>query len=257
MRPRDAHRLPISCILLFGIEALLLTAVSGPQGCVSATSRGDDPDGQGPPATSAPAAHGIEVDLERLEIRFPCRFVNPTQLLEVFACHQRGPTHETLVAFDAPGPAIYAGLLRLGCRSASYWNGTSPRDFEKNQGDRLLVLVRWKLHGVEHEQPAEGMLLEGETGFPMPVRGFSFGARGAFRVDVPAERAPGEETEDAQGTGADGEAKNESDADAAEARLERTSGVPIAVEISLGASVRQSVPHSLLSHPTSSARMNP
>ncbi|HVR73466.1 MAG TPA: hypothetical protein VMT52_04005, partial [Planctomycetota bacterium] len=47
------------------------------------------------------------------------------------------------------------------------------------------------------------------------------------------------------------------DADAAEARLERTSGVPIAVEISLGASVRQSVPHSLLSHPTSSARMNP
>ena len=174
-------------------------------------------------STQAPGAETIEVDRARGEVRFPCLFVNPERLIEVFACYKSGPTHETVVKFDVSGPAIYRALLEAGCRNASYWNGTSPDDFSKNQGDRLLVLVRWKYLGEETELPAEAMLLEGETGFSSFVRGFSFSARGAQRS-------------------ADGEP---------------TSGIPVSVEVTLGATQRERPSYSLLSHPTNSARVEP
>jgi len=175
----------------------------------------------------------IEVDPEEQEVRFPCRFVNPTQLLEVFACHSSGPTHETVLEFDVTGPEIYGALEAIGCRNASYWNGTSPEDFLKNQGDRLLVLVRWEHLGKRHEHPAEGLLLEGETTFPMPVRGFSFGARAQAKT--------------AEGVPENGEREGG----------ERSARVPTAVEFSLGAAMRHQPPNSLLSHPTSSAHLQP
>jgi hypothetical protein len=163
----------------------------------------------------------MEVDPGRGEVRFPCLFVNPEQLIEVFACYKSGPTHETVVKFDVTGPAIYQALLDLGCRSASYWNGTSPDDFQKNRGDRLLVLVRWSYLGEETELPAEAMLLDGDTGFSSFIRGFSFSARGSREA-----------------TGG-------------------KSSIPVSVEVTLGATQRQSPSYSLLSHPTNSDRVEP
>jgi hypothetical protein len=155
------------------------------------------------------------VDRERGEVRVPCRFVNPSRLLEVFACHERGPTHETVLEFDATGPGLYKALVDIGLRNASYWNGTSPDDFVKNQGDRLLLLVRWEFDGVVHEHSAETMLHEGETGFPAFVRGFSFGARSPQKVEE----------------------------------------IPAAVDVTLGGTRRQSPSFSLLAHPTGAERL--
>ncbi len=168
----------------------------------------------------------IEVDKQQGEIRLPCKFVNPSRLIEVFACNKAGPTHETVLEFDATRTGLTQALLAIGCRTASYWNGTSPGDFEKNQGDRVLVLVRWEHGGQKHEHAAEGILTDGETGFPMFVRAFSFGARGAFKIEPRKDEA-----EDAAG----GEG----------------------VEISLGAALRQTPPHSVVSHPTSSRVVQP
>ena len=89
----------------------------------------------------------VVVDRAKGEVRMPCRFVNPTRQIEVFACHNMGPTHETVVEFDATGERLLDALQDIGCRSTSYWNGTSPGDFLRNQGDRVLVLVRWSHKG--------------------------------------------------------------------------------------------------------------
>lgn len=211
-----------------------------------------------PPAPARAQAGGkVEVDAARGEVRVPCAFVNPSQLLEVFACHETGPTHETVLKFAATGPELHAALLSIGLHDASYWNGTSPNDFEKTQGDRVLVFVRWREGDALREVPAEGLLLEGQTGYPFPVRGFSFGARGGFRVQgpepPPVAPAPGGKAKDVGPGGEVGEAEAgdlplEPDTDEA--------GEPLSVEISLGAALRRTSPHSLLTHPTSSARLN-
>lgn len=179
---------------------------------------------------AAPPA--IVVDTEAGEVRVAAKFVNPAQVIEVFACDRTGPRHETVLEFNVTGRDLTRALTEIGCRGASYWNGTGPDAFAQNQGDRVLVLVRWEHHGEQHEHPAEGILTDGETGFPLLVRGFSFGARGAFKVEARDGVKPeGDEDSRKEDAGSDG------------------------VEISLGAKLRQTLPQSILAHPTSSVRM--
>ena len=163
-------------------------------------------------AADEKANAAVVIDKENAEVRIPCRFVNPTRQIEVFACHNLGPTHETVVEFDATGGRILQALQDIGCRSTAYWNGTMPGDFLRNQGDRLLVLVRWSYKGKKFELPAEAMLTDGDTEFPSFIRGFSFSAG-------PVEGARG-------------------------------TGVSRVAEITLGATQRERAVFSLLSHPT-------
>ena len=163
-------------------------------------------------AAGEKATAAVVIDKKNAEVRIPCRFVNPTRQIEVFACHNLGPTHETVVEFDATGGRILQALQDIGCRSTAYWNGTMPGDFLRNQGDRLLVLVRWSYKGKKFELPAEAMLTDGDTGFPSFIRGFSFSAG-------PVEGARG-------------------------------TGVSRIAEITLGATQRERAVFSLLSHPT-------
>ena len=163
-------------------------------------------------AADEKANAAVVIDKKNAEVRIPCRFVNPTRQIEVFACHNLGPTHETVVEFDATGGRILQALQDIGCRSTAYWNGTMPGDFLRNQGDRLLVLVRWSHKGKKFELPAEAMLTDGDTGFPSFIRGFSFSAG-------PVEGARG-------------------------------MGVSRIAEITLGATQRERAVFSLLSHPT-------
>lgn len=230
------------------------------------------------PSAQAPQ---LEVDRERSEVRVPVLFVNPSRQIEVFACHRRGPTHETVLKFDTDGQALYDALRAIGCRVTDAWNATSPSDFLRNQGDRVLVLVRWEHDGEMRELPAEFLLEDGETGFISFLRGFSFSA---FDVEAYAaavreareesqgdgdEGAEGEEEargEDAgaatrgrilrpnQGAGIDGDEPQDDEQAPppfeAEGPLERGE-VPQAVEITLGATRRERATFSLLIHPTS------
>lgn len=183
-----------------------------------------------PSSAKTPAevnAEGIRVDRARGEVVFPCKFVNPSRLLEVFACHEQGPVHETVVAFSASGTSLYRALQEIGLRSASYWNGTSPQDFLENQGDKVLVSVRWKDGGQVREMPAEALLLDGPSGYPCFVRGFSVSARG-YALPETTEPAANKDSQ-----------------------------FPLVVEITLGASNRQSPSYSLLVHPTNLPRMLP
>src|SRR5690606_23301655 len=153
------------------------------------------------------AAAGVEIDRERLEVRVPSSFVNPSRQIEVFACHRTGPTHETVLKFDVDGNTLYRALLAIGCRPTDIWNATSPSDFLRNQGDRILLLVRWEENGKVREAPAEFLLEEGDTGWLAFLRGFSFSA---FDVEAYAQalREAAEAEREAAQEGADGEAEN-------------------------------------------------
>ncbi len=217
-RPR-APRLLLRVALALGI----LTATGG-----VLTGRSAD---EGAELETPGAA--LELDREKQEVRIPCRFVNPSRVLEVFACHRQGPTHETVVEFDVTGPALYQALLDLGCLPGSSWNITSPADFLQTQGDRILILVRWEHAGTLREFPAEGLLHDGEFGFPAWVRGFSFDARKPL-----------------------GDAGEEPGGEAAVlSRRAEVFEIPEVVEVTLGGTQRQSPSFSLLRHPTTSARL--
>src|SRR2546426_725289 len=98
-RPWPALAIPLACLA-----------------CLAAPADWAEETGQ--PPRAAP----VEVDRERGEVRFPCRFVNSTRKLEVFACHESGPTHETVVAFDAEGDDLYRALLAAGFRGPEFCN---------------------------------------------------------------------------------------------------------------------------------------
>ncbi|MEM7235417.1 MAG: YdjY domain-containing protein, partial [Planctomycetota bacterium] len=180
-----------------------------------------------------------KVDTAKKEVTVRCRFVNPTRQLEVFACHTRGPTHETVVEFDTTGQQLYEALLNIGCRPTDFWNATSASDFLRIQGDRVLVLLRWTSRGKTHELPAEAVLLDGETGRSSFIRGFSFSA---FDVVASAK---------AELEARKREAEERGITLSAEELKPKTLTVPLRTEISLGATKRERAVYSVLSHPTS------
>ena len=249
--PFHLRWLVFCCLMGFVVR---LSACRSPEGPVGPTGPPEAAGKTAPSPAPSPAVavvettpSGIEVDRQKAEVRFPCRFVNPTRVLEVFACHATGPTHETVLEFHATGPEIYRALRAIGLRGARYWNGTSPVDSLKNQGDRVLILVRWEFQGVTRELPAEGMLLDGRTGFPTWVRGFSVSTRAVMseETEEPAGIAPqSAPAEEAKGAPPRGEGAAAAPAPMTEPQI------PEGVEISLGATNRQSPSFSLLSHPT-------
>ena len=199
---------------------------------------------------------GVLVDRERGEVHIPCHFVNPTRVLEVFGCHDSGPTHETVVSFVATGPEIQAALLAIGCRPASYWNAFSPRDFAKNQGDRILVSVRWKRGETLVDVSAEGMLLDvhdDDVGLPAYLRGFSFA--GKVRTREGTSQAPDAGTAPPDAGTAPPDAGSGAPDAGSGAPERRVPVIPEAVEITLGATKRESPSHPILTHPTNSTRL--
>lgn len=155
----------------------------------------------------------VVADAERGEVRFPARFVNPSRNLEVFACHENGPTHETVLSFQANGEEIHRALRAVGFRGAEFWNATSPEDLKLTGGDRALVLLRWDWKGRPNELLAEEVLAEEGTGLQFFCRGFSFSAQGKREASPAA--AP----------------------------------IPTAVELTIGGTSRQSAAFSMLYHP--------
>ena len=227
---------------------------------------------QAPPADWTPhtaITAEFKVDRERGEVLIPCRFVNPSRLLEVFACHNTGPAHETVVEFDESGKRICEALQEIGCRPAGSWNATSRGDFLQNQGDRVVALLAWKDGETIREYAAEAVLLDGDNGFPAFVRGFSFGTRAPGARQPAAEAGASSDADsetptrniDGQPGGEDGNDAGNDDAQTqpaadstARAPLSNCDAVPEGVELTLGASNRQSPAFSLLSHPTNLPR---
>ncbi len=133
----------------------------------------------------------LEVDREAREVHIPAFFVSATQRLEVFACHETGPTHETVVAFKVDGEQIYRALLEVGFRPPdAFWNATGPHEVRRTLGDRAIVLLRWTWKGETREVPGESVIRDSEARFPLFVRGFTFVAEKRLMGDPPVERVP-------------------------------------------------------------------
>jgi len=132
----------------------------------------------------------VEVDRERGEVRIHAWFVQPTRVLEVFACHESGPVWETVLAFDAGGEEIYEALRAVGFRGPEYWNLGSGNDLRLVGGDRAVIWLRWEVGRQVREIPAEDILLAEGTGEPLFVRGFSFAAKRVLLGDPPKLAIP-------------------------------------------------------------------
>lgn len=137
----------------------------------------------------------VKVDAEAHRVVIPCEFVTPTQALEVFACHEEGPVHETVVVFRASGEDIYLGLLELGLRGPDFWNATSrvargKPDVRYTLGDRVVVLLRFSRDGDVIELPAEKLMRETRLGTTPFVRGFTFSGAEVPVGDPPTMQIP-------------------------------------------------------------------
>ena len=117
-------------------------------------------------------------------------FVNPTQRIEVAACHRTGPLHETIVAFEEAGDALYERLLKNGFRPPRFWNATGKDELRRHLGDRAIVHLEWKSTDGVVSYPIDCLLREIDTGFPLFIRGFTFAAEKRPMGDPPENRVP-------------------------------------------------------------------
>ncbi len=164
-------------------------------------------------ATAAAAAE-LVTDAAAKEVRFPFRFVEASQAIEVFGCSPGGPDHEAILTFRATGGEIAGALEKIGARNESFWQVSGRGDFQLTQGDRILVILRWERDGRKREVPAEEILWRTGEDLPELMYGFSYTGR---KVKLHgAEKA----------------------------------AIPDSVEITLGGTGRQSAIASILVHPS-------
>jgi len=132
-------------------------------------SRGADPDP--PPVAAAPR---VAVDREKREVSFPFVFVNPSRVIEVFACSPGGPTHETVIVTPVSGSALRDALAQIGLQPGTAWQKNGPDDFVLTQGSRAVVSLAWTWKDRRHEKFAEEMIRRPDEKSPEFIRGFSF-----------------------------------------------------------------------------------
>jgi hypothetical protein len=136
------------------------------------------------------SASQITIDPAGKEIRFPFTFVEPVQAVEVFGCSPGGPTHETIVVFEPTGSEIAEALGKIGLRNEKFWQISDAADFSLNQGDRVLVTLRWESHGTERVVFAEDLLWRTGEDLPELLYGFSYAGRTVPAPDGSAEKVP-------------------------------------------------------------------
>ncbi len=163
---------------------------------------------------SSPSRAAVVCDTKAREVRVPFTFVAPAQAIEVFGCSPGGPTHETVIKFRASGKEIAQALEKLGLREETFWLASGKDDYYLTQGDRVLVILKWRYGGRDWEVPAEDLLWRSGEDLPELIFGFSYSGRRVQAGDSPKRE------------------------------------IPDVVEITMGGTGRQSAVTSLLIHPT-------
>lgn len=91
-------------------------------------------------------------------------------VIELFACGTGGKEHESVVRIDCDIHSLDGALTLCGFR-----RGKLPaKSGEKEQGDRLIVLVQWKDGDRVVTHRAEDLILHARREAPMPRVGWTF-----------------------------------------------------------------------------------
>ncbi|MBN1422514.1 MAG: hypothetical protein JXP34_27300 [Planctomycetes bacterium] len=132
-------------------------------------ARGADPE---PPEAENPTR--IAVDPAKREVSFPFVFINPSRVIEVFACSPGGPTHETVIVTPVSGSALRDAFIAIGLKPGTDWQANGPEDFALTQGSRAVLSLAWTWKGRRHEKFAEEVIRRPAERSPEFIRGFSF-----------------------------------------------------------------------------------
>jgi hypothetical protein len=108
----------------------------------------------------------VLVDLEEGRLDIPGEICVQGGLIELFACTERGKTHESVMILFALPYLIHYGLEILGLSESS--RGDFPGDPDAQTGSLLNITARWKKKGEkEVEYPIYQLILNEKTQSPL------------------------------------------------------------------------------------------
>ncbi len=147
-------------------RCLAALAVSG---AVAAAATGAEAPATQPATAPAPGGKpkvvrfkDIEINFEKRQIVLEAQVVLRSGMLELLVCLSGTKEHESILATEARGAHLHAGLLALGLkpgRAARYVGTGSDARFLPPEGPRLNIRVRWKdQQGKVREEDASAWL---------------------------------------------------------------------------------------------------
>lgn len=123
---------------------------------------------------SAPEEVVLNVNIETKKISFPVKFVSSDQLLEVFACTEQGPTHETVLLIQPIGNKLHDALKKLGLTEAVHWQYPLEDGFQLAMGDKVVMKIYFDGKSEADAIYVEDLLVYNYTETPGFLRGWSF-----------------------------------------------------------------------------------
>ena len=116
----------------------------------------------------------LTVDLENKKVTFPVQFVSSDQLLEVFACTEQGPTHETVLLIEPIGIKLQDALKKMGLTEAIHWQYPLEDGFQMTMGDKVVMKIYFEGKAETDAIFVEDLLVYANTETPCFLRGWSF-----------------------------------------------------------------------------------
>jgi hypothetical protein len=116
----------------------------------------------------------VTVDLEKKKITFPVQLISSEQMLEVFACTEQGPTHETVLLIEQLGIKLHNGIKQLGLTEALHWQYPLEDGYQLTMGDKVMMKIYFEGTKEEEAVFVEDLLVFDHTGTNAFLRGWSF-----------------------------------------------------------------------------------
>ncbi|PCJ59992.1 MAG: hypothetical protein COA79_09300 [Planctomycetota bacterium] len=128
--------------------------------------------------TPAPKSEdNYKVDLKNKKIEFGAELISSKEMLEVLACTERGPTHESVFLIPSIGKKLHSGLKSIGLNDATIWQlpvKSGKAGFDLSLGNKVVMKVYWKGQKESEAIFVEDLLVYKSTQVPMMMRGWTF-----------------------------------------------------------------------------------
>lgn len=134
----------------------------------------------------------VTLDIDKKKISFPVQLVSSDQLLEVFACTEQGPTHETVLLIEPLGIKLHSAIKQLGLTEALHWQYPLEDGYQMTMGDKVIMKIYFEGSKEEDAVFVEDILVYDNTETHAFLRGWSFKGD---QVTIDGKVSPMAETE--------------------------------------------------------------
>jgi hypothetical protein len=116
----------------------------------------------------------LTLDAENKKITFPVQFISNEQMLEVFACTEQGPIHETVLLIQPLGVKLHEAIKKIGLTEAIHWQYPLEEGFQLTMGDKVVMKIFFEGKKESDSVYVEDLLVYSHTETPCFLRGWSF-----------------------------------------------------------------------------------